>query len=362
MREKRKSNFGDKIGRNLQHRKEAKKSYGYLNLPKGLPILNLKEGTQRIDLDFLPYVVTNKKHPDRNEKEGIAVENDLWFRSSFKVHRNVGPDDETVVCPRTFGKPCPICEHREKRAKEGAEKDELRELYGKPRSLYAVIPLGIDKYEEVVTVWDMSDKLFQDTLDEELEINEEFSGFVGLEGGATANIRLRWKSFGGNTFPEVRSVSFTERDDYDENILNEVPKLDDLLKVLSYEEIEAKFFEIENETDGGDLKEVEEEEEEEEKVSPRNKYRKVEKEEEEEEEEKVSPRNKYRKVEKEEEKSTSIRRPEREKKVERGNRTSKKMEEYECPYGHRFGVDTEDFKECDTCDLWGKCLDVKEGK
>ena len=265
----------------------------------------------------------------------------MWFRSSFKVHRNVGPDNETVVCPRTFGKSCPICEHREKRAKEGAEKDELRELYGKPRSLYAIIPLGIDKYEEVVTVWDMSDKLFQDTLDEELEINEEFRGFVGLEGGATANIRLRWKSFGGNSFPEVRSVSFTERDDYDEDILNEVPKLDDLLKVLSYEEIEAKFFEIENETDGGDLKEVEEEEE---------------------EEEKVSPRNKYRKVEKEEEKSTSIRRPEREKKVERGNRTSKKMEEYECPYGHRFGVDTEDFKECDTCDLWGKCLDVKEGK
>ena len=60
MREKRKSNFGDKIGRNLQHRKKAKKSYGYLNLPKGLPILNLKEGTQRIDLDFLPYVVTKR--------------------------------------------------------------------------------------------------------------------------------------------------------------------------------------------------------------------------------------------------------------------------------------------------------------
>lgn len=356
MRDKRKSNFGDKIGQNLQHRKEQKKSFGYLNLPKGVPILSFKEGTQRVDLDFLPYEVTSKKHPDRKEKEEIAIEGSLWYRSPFKVHRNVGPDNETVICPRSFGKPCPICEHREKRAKEGADKEELRELYGKPRSLYCVIPLGLDKYEEIPTVWDMSDKLFQDTLDEELEINEEDRDFVSLESGKTANLRLRWKSLGGNNYPEIRSISFSQRDSYKENILDDVPHLDDLFKILSYEEIEAKFFEVENETDAGSLKEVNDED-----TPPpsRSRYR-----EEKKEDEAPMRRSSNRREEKEEEETPSRQRePQREEKVERGSRSERGSKETnKCPHGHKFGVDTEDFKECDTCDVWGKCLDEKEGK
>jgi len=33
-----------------------------------------------------------------------------------------------------------------------------------------------------------------------------------------------------------------------------------------------------------------------------------------------------------------------------------------CPHGHKFGVDTDDFDECDDCNVWDKCIDKKEGK
>jgi hypothetical protein len=33
-----------------------------------------------------------------------------------------------------------------------------------------------------------------------------------------------------------------------------------------------------------------------------------------------------------------------------------------CPDNHKFGVDTEKFPECDSCDVWNECLDRKEGK
>lgn len=353
MRDKKRSNFGDKVGRNVQHQKESKKSFGYLNLPKGVPILNLEVDTPRLDIDIIPYTVTDSRHPDQDTEYDIATEGSLWYRRPFKVHRNVGPDNDTVVCLRSVGRKCPICEYREKRAKEGAEKEELRELYGKSRSLYVVIPLGVKKHEEVPTIWDMSDKLFQEILNDELSISEEDRCFPDLENGRTLTIKLRWKTLGNNSYPEVRSISFSKRDPYPEKILDEVPNLDEVLKVLDYETIKAKFFEEEL---GGSLREIDEEKEPplrsettRREVSERSRPKR---DEDDEEKETVSRR---RPVDKKEEEPEKV---ERKPKSERSVRSSS----MECPHGHEFGVDTEDFKECDTCDIWGKCLDKKEGK
>lgn len=353
MRDKKRSNFGDKIGRNVQHQKESKKSFGYLNLPKGVPVLSFEGDTQRVDLDFLPYEVTDVKHPDQDPEYDIATKGSLWYRRPFKVHRNVGANNDTVVCLRSVGKKCPICDYREKRAKEGADKEELRELYGKPRSLYVVIPLGIKKYEEVPTIWDMSDKLFQEILNDELSISEEDRCFPDLENGRTTTLKLRWKSLGGNSYPEVRSISFSKRDPYPETILDDVPNLDEVLKLLSYETMQALFHEEEV---GGSLNDVSDEE----KPVRRERVR-----EEKEEEEKPTRRRPAPESEPEEERP--VRRSVKEEdppeeKVERRMSRSAKSSDPECPHGHEFGKDTEKFKECDTCDIWGKCLDKKEGK
>lgn len=367
MRDKKKSNFGDKVGRNVQHQRESKKSFGYLNLPKDMKVLQLEDGSQRIDLDFLPYVVTDEKHPDRDPQYDVAVVDSLWYRRPFKVHRNVGSENETVVCLRSVGKKCPICEYREKKQKDGADKEVIKELYAKPRNLYVVIPLGFKKFEEVPTIWDMSDYLFQEVLNDELEASPEDRIFPDLEEGRTLSLKLKWKTFGGNSFPEVRSISFAERDPYEEKILDEVPNLDEVLKILSYETIYAKFFE---EEEGGSLKEVDEDKEKDDKPVRSRRSSEPEKEVEKEEKPERASRSRRSEPEKEEKPERASRKsPEPEKEEEKPVRSARREREEaaadssnKCPHGHKFGIDTEDFKECDTCDVWGKCLDKKEGK
>lgn len=399
--------FGSKIGRNLQKQKDAKKGFGYLNLPKGVEAFVVDENTREVTLDFLPYEVTDPKHPDRDNEYKVAVPGSLWYRRPFKVHRNVGVNNETVVCLKSVGKPCPICEYQKKRMNEKAEKEEIVELYGKPRSLYAVIPVGMRKIEEKVHIWDMSDKLFQETLNDDLEIHPENRVFPSLASGKTAVLTLKWKSLGKVTYPEVRAIDFEDREPYAESILDEVPNLDEVLKILSYEEIEAKFFETDQEETGGDLHDVDDapvhhrrEEREEREERPRrereeapSRTRRSRVEDDgdmpdNEPEEKPQERTRSRRTEKEPDEEGTTRkrksaevekeeiRPQRgsaegpynkSEETTRSRRSPEPAEEKtkekdRCPYGHRFGIDTEKFNDCDICNIWKACIDEKEGK
>jgi len=380
---KQKSSFKGKVISSSD--KQRRTSYGYLNLPKDVKVFSLAENTRSCKIDFLPYVVTSPKHPEQDKKEGIAIAGALWYRFPFKIHRNVGTANATVVCPTTFGKKCPICEHLIKRIKEGADKEERSALRAKSRSLYPIIPLGLDKFEEVVHVWDMADALFQDTLIDELKENEDNEDFFTLDNGKTANVRFKWESLGGHAYPEAKSINFTEREAYEESILESVPALDELLKETSYTEIFNKFFDLEDEEDGGTLEEEPEEEEEEEAPAPRTrKHTKPEPEpeeeeeeepEEEEEEEEPEPAKTVTRTRKpapkpepepeEEEEEEEEEEPEPPKTVKKGTApaTGKSVKSKDkCPYGHRFGIDTDKFKDCDTCEIWDDCSDEKEKK
>lgn len=403
MKEK-KSNFGDKIGRNTQRQKESHKGFGYLDLPKGVSVLKLKEGVKEVQLDFLPYVVTDPKHPDRDPQYEIAMPETQWYRRPFKVHQKVGANKEQCVCLKSVGKKCPICDYQEKRRKEGADKEEIKLLYPKPRSLYIVIPLDMDKVEEIPHIWDMSDYLFQNILNEELETDGSNNVFPDLASGKTLSLKLRWKDLGDISFPDVRNISFDDREAYPESMLKKVPNLDEVLKVLSYESLEAKFFELEEEEDGGKLKAPKAKDEEDEEP-PRRKRPVADEEEEEdkpvarrrpvkeEEEDDAPPPRKRKPVDEEEDDDKPVRskRPvakddeeeddeEEDDKPTRTKRPTADEEEDDkpvrtksketpapsgsnkCPHGHKFGVDADDFDECETCDVWTKCLDKKEGK
>lgn len=322
-----KTNFRDKIGRNIKTQKENRKGFGYLNLPSGITVLELDKDTTKFELDFLPYEVTDDAHPDKDTQADIAVKGSLWYRRPFKVHRNVGSNNDSVVCPRSFGHPCPICDYQKKRIKDGADKEEFKLLYPKPRSLYIVRIPG----EEDIHVWDMSDKLFQEVLNETLQEEQDAMCFPDLEEGKTLEIRIKWKELGDNTFPEVRNIEFNNRKPIDESILEEVPNLDQMLKVLSYKEIEAKFFETDTEEDAGKLEDVKEE-------TPvvERKQKTIEKEEKKKEE--PAPAEPARRV------------------------REQKTEDSRCPFKHRYGTDFDKFKDCDTCDKWDGCMDESKQK
>lgn len=384
MKEK-KPSFADKMRSHITHRKEreSNKSYGYLNLPKGLKTLSVNEDTHKLKVDFLLYLVTDKRHPDLVASEGIAAVGTPWWSRPFSIHREVGPagnDSVTVVCPTSIGKKCPICEHRVKRIKEGADKEEYKHFYSKQRRLYVVNVLeikkkGMEEFEEfedagVPLIWDMSTKLFQDVLDETLEEYPEHLDFCSLETGKTAVLTLKWEKLGKTTYPEVRHIDFEEREPYDEEILKDIPNLDDLLVVRSYEEIENLFYELDNEndtisSDNDPDDDSDADSDDDPKPSLLGRKRKIIKPDTEEKDEekplqrklarKGSPQSKKRTLKSENEDNEEPTLKRELKSFAKSSSTER------CEYGHRFGIDAMEFEECENdCPIWNECLKEKE--
>ena len=244
---KKKISFADKVRANIEKQKSQKSQYGYLKLLKGVNVFKEEPGS-RVKLDILPYVVTDPNHPDRDDELGIAVPGALWYKRPFKLHRNIGYNNMPLVCPTSIGKRCPICEYKQRLLKEGKDwrDDSVKALKTYLRNLYIVVPLDNKNYEERPYVWDISDHLFQNKLSIELEENPEYANFPDLEDGYTLRIRFTEEQFGKNKFADTSRIDFEKREKkYDKSILDKVPNLDEVLVVLPYEQIEAKFFDSE---------------------------------------------------------------------------------------------------------------------
>jgi hypothetical protein len=330
--------------------RSEKNFVSYLNLPKGIKQYQAEEDIRKIKLDILPYTVSDPNHPCKDVVNKIALEGDLWYRRPILMHTRVGGlGNSKILCPKSIGKKCPICDYQKKRFDEGAPKEETTPLYPQRRSLYVVIPDG----EDDIYVWDMSNKMFQDMLIEELKDNPENEVFPDLEEGKTLEIRLKWKTIGekGKPFPEATNITFLDREPYKASILDEVPDLDTILNVKSYDEIKNLFFELDEEPDGGGLKDVEDDEPKE------RKSRKVEKEPEVEE-----------KTERRSRKADPEPDPEPEPKEGRRARRSESKEEpsdEKCPpenikLGLTFGKDFEKHDDCDKCSAWDACYDANK--
>ena len=245
----RKSSFRGKVAADTKRQKTAGANFGYLKLPKGMNVYSPVPGA-REKIDVIPYVVTDEKHPDRNDEYGIALSGDLWYKRPFRVHRNVGADNDSVVCLQSFGKKCPICEYRKQRAAEGADKDELKAFNSTLRNLYYIIPRGVKKREEEIHIFDMSQFLFQNLLNDEIEEESDYEVFPDIEEGLTLQVRWAENTFAGNKFAEASRIDFKKREEaISEDVLEGLVSLDEILKQLSYEELHAKFFEIDHEAE-----------------------------------------------------------------------------------------------------------------
>ena len=316
-------------------------NFGYLNLPTGVKALKIEE--KKYLLDFLPYIVSDETHPERNEDEQLARKGDIWWRRPFRTHKGVGPDEETVVCPKSFGKPCPICEYVKQLQEKGADQDEIYALKSKGRFLYIVIPIGNKKLDETIMVWDYSYTLFEKQLREELENDPSYDRFPGLTDGLTLEIRFREEKFGKGSYFETSRINFHERDsEYEETILQDVPNLDECLKVLNYKQLEQLFF------DTGDITDTEDTEEDNDTVTKTTSYRKP----------KTVNQDKKGIEEEDEEFEEEDEVPEKKSPRKRG--TSSKPVDGDCPSGYQFGKDTDRFDECEDCEVWETCNETRK--
>jgi hypothetical protein len=246
-RNNKKSSFSFK-GRVGADNKKARTGGGggtqkYLSLPKEIQLINFDETVKKVQMDILPYIVTDKNHPDRDEQYEIAVEGSPWYKRPIRVHKDVGAKRERHICLASLGKKCPICEIQKELFDQG-KKEEAVALYPQDRVIYFVIPRDSKKHDEIPYVWDMSYKMFQESLKEAIDEDEENENFPSLEDGKTLEVKFHWDTIGdkGKPFPETRHIEFLDRDALDESIMDDLPSLDDLLNVLSYKELEAKFL------------------------------------------------------------------------------------------------------------------------
>jgi hypothetical protein len=269
----------------------------------------------------------------------------------------------------SVGKRCPICEHRAKRIKEGAPEEETRDLKPSLRNLYCVIPLGMDKFEETYHIWDISQYLFQDMLNDEIAENEDFEVFPDLEEGLSLRIRFSEEVFGKNKYAKVSRIDFEERDGaYDESILKDIPMLDEVLIIPTYKEAEAKFFELDDDADQDAPP----------KMQTPPKPRQAAKQEDDEDNEPPRQRKTLKKpatpkpAEDEDEAPTPARsraprrapepepEPEPAPKSRKAPGSRKPASADSCPFGHTFGDDCEQYDECDDCEKWDPCMSMKE--
>ena len=357
---KKKSRFKGAVSRNVERQARGVSQYGYLRLPKGVNIFK-EEPRTRVELDIIPYVITCDNHPDIDEEYGIPVKGDLWYKRPYWLHRGVGPDNRSVVCPTSVGKPCPICEYRAQLLKDGAKWDDdtVKALKPSMRNLYIVIPKNNKNYSEEPHIWDISQFLFQDKLNEEIQENEEYETFPDLEEGYTLRIRFAEGTFGSNKFAEVSRIDFIERKKpYDESILEKIPSLDDMLEILPYPTIESMFF-------GNMSPDEDEDEEYDDEDLKKKKKRKVEEDEdidddmEEEEDEDGEDEDVDEDDEEDEEEDDK-----KKAKPSPKRRTTeqKSKGKNSCPYGHEFGVDNDSYDDCDNCEVWEKCLEASESE
>jgi hypothetical protein len=383
-----KIDFRGKVVGNNDRDKNTGSAFSYLNLPKDVKVFSLDDGVETILLDIMPYEITDPHHPCREEGSDIASPGTLWYRRPFAIHRGIGANNETVVCPTSIGKKCPICEYQLKMYKEKGPTDETKALRAKKRDLYVVIPIDSKKHDEVPYIMDMSRTCFQDTLAADLKLRPKNELFFTLDEGKTADVSFKWKSFGEVNFPEARSFSFENREPYPDSILDEIPNLDKMLKVKSYDELSKMFYQVDIEDEGGELSDVKEDE----PIRERKSLRERGKEDDNHRptrgsEDKAAPEKEDKPVERRSlrrnaEADEAPEKPKEEKRVRRnaeveeaprarnaesenaeksarvgrGLRASEKAEDGEkCPHGHRYGIDTANFPECDTCEIYDNC-------
>ena len=218
-----------------------------LTMPPNAQLLEIKPGRRR--LDFLPYVV-GKQHPK-------ADKGSLHYVMAYFEHRNVGPNNDRVVClAKTFQKRCPICEHQnEMRRDKDADKEYIKALNPKERQLFNVVDL--DEPDKGVQILEYSYHLFGKQLFNEInnaDDDDGFEYFADLEDGKTLKILFEEKQIGDGTCIEAASIQFKDRaNEYGEEWLEQTFCLDEMVTPMPYDKLKALFLQLdENDTAASD--------------------------------------------------------------------------------------------------------------
>jgi len=215
----------------------------YYDRPDNVEEFEFTTDTARIDI--IPFEVTDKTHDA--VREGRCAVGDLWYKRTIWIHRSVGAEGRGYCCPTTIGNKCPVCEeHKRLQNDKDADESVVKALKRKQRELFFVRDLGTKGDEIQISLLDMSFHTFGRLLAKEINESDDdnVANFANIEDGLTLKVRTSEESIGDSTFIEADRIDFIEREDqYEEEVLDLVCDPSDIIKVPTYKELEAAFYE-----------------------------------------------------------------------------------------------------------------------
>ncbi len=222
-----------------------------LRIPDGVDLFQPKEGSVRFDI--VPYIV--------GEGNPYAEKGEEYYERTYYQHDNVGVNKERYVCPnKTSGLPCPICEMRANMQRDPDSNEKIaRSLKPKERQLFLVHVVG-DEDGLAVKLYESSFHTFGKLLDKRRQDAEKdephISDFDDPEAGATLKVNYQETNAEGFKFTDAYSIDFKARPKgLDPELLEHGYCLDDMIVILSYDELKAKFLQ-----EGGGMSDSDEEE------------------------------------------------------------------------------------------------------
>ncbi len=215
---------------------------------------------------IIPYTVKTKNHPGIGNYAEIGGSDYLL---DITIHRNVGAEDQDVICLKSYNKPCPICDYTDELKEAGKEK-EYKAIKSTRRAIYNIIDIRDEKYS--LKVFTVSHYLFEKELVETAmgyDADGQMVPFASVEDGKV----IQFKAVKGKDWTEFKAFQFKSRpEDLDgdkiDKLIDETISFDELIKVYSYEELKAILYEQSEEEE-----EDEENEDYEEETSNRNRKR-----------------------------------------------------------------------------------------
>jgi hypothetical protein len=306
------------------------------------------EGSHRVDL--IPFIA-GRHHP-RVEEGRTAYNLDIW------VHRGVGATEDAYVCPlKNYGNPCPICEdYQVKKNDPEIDDDVLDGMKAKRRVVYNVVVRDSKKEQrEGVKLWEVAHWFVERhiaTISRDEESGETIAPADPDEGKTLAFTKEgsgpRSTSFIGHRFVN-RAESLTDE------LLESAYILDELIAIPSYEDLSAAHFgrqqdeEAEEETEEEGTEVEEEEPEEEEEEEPSDPFEDM-------------NRTKLKKYIRDNELNIKVTKSMDDDAIRVKIREAVSDSDGEtCPFGHRFGQDTDETSDCDNCEKWSACAEAAEG-
>lgn len=208
-----------------------------IDLPKGMSLFSFKK-EDHYRIDVLPYVV-GKKNPRADE--GM-----IYYERRYYVHKNIGPENKWYTCPaKTFGHPCPVCEHVHELEQGGRDKKTIDALRAKMRQLWAIVDLDDDEKKIQIHEGPYYNGLGEllSTKIAALENDDPRNDFFHLDGGMTLKVYAKSESGGTGKFIKPVDIDMVpRRKGYDESVLDDVPCLDKLPRELSYDELHEIYY------------------------------------------------------------------------------------------------------------------------